>query len=469
MANNTDKPIIPTIELMIEAKKDYTDRLLDILEEPIFFQLKNIYNDSKDLCQQENTPTNVLMVFQDKLERIAKWSTREITRHYQHVCKTSNCNYLDELIKVLYIVHIKTLSSVHHKLYNAKLDLRVPTGSQFVHSAYLDISRELYKAPYLLSDHVDSYEYQKNLREVRSLIRTQSLYTLRRHLPINDIVTKYLDLHGPPPPRPSTPIVTPPPTSSPKSPTPPPSPKSPPVPSSTNVPDLVFDDDDEFEYDILETPPAKSSKLPEPSATESPTTNLDEAKSPTTNLDEAEQQDNESNTTNLDEAEQQDNESNTTNLDEAEQQDNESLESNHEDLVEESNNDSKDNIANIDSIASQYIVNEIPQAEIKGDTTQNEDIDDNVEPIESLEDVDVSYLDDEMQQQEETVEDIVTPQKSTPNTMIDDLDMSGLEELPQPNTPQEITKIHTPRSTNNHNRNSKKNIVFFRNAMPYNK
>ena len=72
---------------------------------PCIYQgIKSIFLDAKDICQQENTPDNVLMTFQDLLSRIPKWSQEIINKEYERIVDESKCDWIEDLLKVIYLI-----------------------------------------------------------------------------------------------------------------------------------------------------------------------------------------------------------------------------------------------------------------------------------------------------------------------------------------------------------------------------
>ena len=154
--------------VLVDAKQEYNHQIVNILSSGILKGIKGIYYECENMCQQENTPENVLMVFQDKLSKIPKWTLAKIEQEYQLVKKESKCDWIDDLLKVIYVTHIKILSLVNKVKKKGRLNIKVPTGAQFLHICYVNVAREMWKNPYLCSTHVSRYEQQKNTREIYS-------------------------------------------------------------------------------------------------------------------------------------------------------------------------------------------------------------------------------------------------------------------------------------------------------------
>jgi hypothetical protein len=181
------------VAVLVDAKEEYTKQLVSILKPCIYQGIKSIYMDAKDICHQDNSPDNVLMVFQDLLSRIPKWSQDIISKEYDRISSASKCDYIDDLLKVVYVSHIKVLTIVHSAQKNKKISIKVPSGSHFIHLCYIECAREFWKDPYLFSDRVSKYEHQKNMRDSENMISECIAETIRKQLPVRHILKEFLN------------------------------------------------------------------------------------------------------------------------------------------------------------------------------------------------------------------------------------------------------------------------------------
>jgi len=181
------------VTVLVDAKEEYTKQLISILKPCIYQGIKSIYMDAKDICNQDNAPDNVLMVFQDLLSRIPKWSQDIINKEFERITNISKCDYIDDLLKVVYVSHIKILTIVHSAQKNKKISLKVPSGSHFIHLCYIECAREFWKDPYYFSDRVTKYENQKNMRDSESMISECIMETIRKQLPVRHILKEFLN------------------------------------------------------------------------------------------------------------------------------------------------------------------------------------------------------------------------------------------------------------------------------------
>jgi hypothetical protein len=181
------------VGVLIDAKEEYTKQLISILKSCIYQGIKSIYMDAKDICHQDNTPDNVLMIFQDLLSRIPKWSQDIINKEFERISNVSKCDYIDDLLKVVYVSHIKILTVIHKAKSNKKLSLKVPSGSHFIHLCYIECAREFWKDPYLFSDRGSKFEQQKNMRDSENMISECISETIRKQLPVRNILKDFLN------------------------------------------------------------------------------------------------------------------------------------------------------------------------------------------------------------------------------------------------------------------------------------
>ena len=182
-----------SITVLVDAKEEYTKQLISILKQCIYQGIKSIYLDAKDICNQDNTPEKVLMVFQDLLSRIPKWSQDIINKEYERIMNVSKCDYIEDLLKVIYVSHIKVLTIVHSAQKNKKITLKVPNGGHFIHLCYIECAREFWKDPYLFSENVNKYELQKNMRDSEIMIAECIAETIRKQLPVRHILKEFLN------------------------------------------------------------------------------------------------------------------------------------------------------------------------------------------------------------------------------------------------------------------------------------
>ena len=68
------------LAVLVDAKTEYTKQLVNILKQNIYCMIQNLFLESQKRCADDETPTKVLFMFQQKLSEIPKWNN-EIIRH----------------------------------------------------------------------------------------------------------------------------------------------------------------------------------------------------------------------------------------------------------------------------------------------------------------------------------------------------------------------------------------------------
>ena len=63
------------VNVLSEAKNEYSSRLLNILTPLIILGIKSIFNEAVDLCVDNNEEEKYLMTFQNFLSRVPKWNS----------------------------------------------------------------------------------------------------------------------------------------------------------------------------------------------------------------------------------------------------------------------------------------------------------------------------------------------------------------------------------------------------------
>ena len=173
-----------------QAKIEYTKQLTDVLVSPMYEGLKRVYEQSKrDYANDTNRSFH--NVFRSNIEVVPKWNTDMIETEVERIEKSSNCDWLDDLITAVFISHTKILASIGNK--TKKINLTIPKTDNFVHKCYINSAREIWKNPYLFDENKSSIEYQRNIKYTEDLIRESVEQTIRKLLPVKNILREHLE------------------------------------------------------------------------------------------------------------------------------------------------------------------------------------------------------------------------------------------------------------------------------------
>ena len=177
--------------IFAQAKVEYTAQLVDMLYPHMFDGVKSIYDESKLLYGKKKMP--ILLIFRELLEKVPIWNSEIIESECSRIVSNSSCDYIDDLITAVFISHTKILTSIGPNRSFQKINVTIPKTSTFVHKCYINTARELWKNPYLFNENVPGHEFQKNNKEIESIIQKCIENTIRNSLPIKDILKEHLE------------------------------------------------------------------------------------------------------------------------------------------------------------------------------------------------------------------------------------------------------------------------------------
>jgi hypothetical protein len=184
-----------TAPILTQAKREYTSQLVCILTPQIFDGIKSIYNESHIVCNSEGKKP-FLEYFRGFLEKVPEWSQIIIETETDRIIQMSKCDWLDDLITAVFISHTKILTSIGNNS-DANIDLTIPKTINFVHKCYINIAREIWKNPYLFDENVTGAEYQQNMRTVEIMIKESIEDSIRKSLPVKEILRQHLSSYEP--------------------------------------------------------------------------------------------------------------------------------------------------------------------------------------------------------------------------------------------------------------------------------
>jgi hypothetical protein len=74
-----------------------------------------------------------------------------------------------------------------------KIDITVPKLDEFIHKAYINVARKVYKNTYLFELKIPPLQIQKHNRELEIIVQECLLNTLRESIPVEAILKAYMD------------------------------------------------------------------------------------------------------------------------------------------------------------------------------------------------------------------------------------------------------------------------------------
>ena len=182
------------LAVLVDAKREYTNHLIDAIRSGIITGLKGLYDDADEACKHDNTPKELIIEFQRNLERVPKWSQDVINKELKRIGKEADWNdNLSDLITATFITHTKVLA-VLNKNNKKRIELKVTKSNHFIHLCYIESARKLWKAPYLFCIRGNNkIEQCRNIEETDNIIKVAIEETIRKLLPVKAILREYFD------------------------------------------------------------------------------------------------------------------------------------------------------------------------------------------------------------------------------------------------------------------------------------
>jgi hypothetical protein len=176
-----------------ESKNEWGARLLTILTPLIIEGFRSIFDESITLCKSNAEMDKYLMTFQNLIARIPKWNANIIETERKRIIEKSCCNYLEDLVTCVHIIQLKLLTAMRVGQKQKKIDINIPKLDDFIHKAYVNVARKVYKNVYLFEINSMPLQVQKHNRELEIIVQECILNAVRESIPIESILRAYMD------------------------------------------------------------------------------------------------------------------------------------------------------------------------------------------------------------------------------------------------------------------------------------
>jgi hypothetical protein len=155
--------------------------------------IRSIFNESWKVSVDNGEVEKYLMTFQNFICRVPKWNANIIDEEKKRIVEKSGCNYLEDLITCVHVIQLKVLTCVRVGTRQKKIDISIPKLNDFLHKAYINVARKIYKNAYLFDKNASPLVQQKHGREFEIIVEECILKTIRESIPTEAIVRAYLD------------------------------------------------------------------------------------------------------------------------------------------------------------------------------------------------------------------------------------------------------------------------------------
>lgn len=182
-----------TSNILNDSKNEWSILLINYITPHIIDGFKSIFNESVNLCEQNDEIEKYLMTFQNLLSRIPKWNQTVVLEEQSRIVNSCNCSYLEDLITCVHIIQLKILSCVRVGSETKKITIDVPDMSSFIHQIYINVARKLYSNIYLFEIDIPPLEQQRRNREFELIVQVCIMNTIRDKIPVETLLRQFID------------------------------------------------------------------------------------------------------------------------------------------------------------------------------------------------------------------------------------------------------------------------------------
>lgn len=174
--------------VLLNAKQQYTDRLVKKITVPISDFIDELSCKCKEEAYEGNEEDDTLVYIQNELEEIAKYDEKKIKSVSSNIKGRTECEYLEELLQSVFILHTKVLNSALTKNKEAKPEVVIPSIETFIYKCLKNSARVIWKQVYMFEDIVNECETQKNKNQLEIIVEKCIRETVTELLPIDKLV-----------------------------------------------------------------------------------------------------------------------------------------------------------------------------------------------------------------------------------------------------------------------------------------
>lgn len=178
---------------LYQSRDELCARLVSILTPLVIEGIRSIFNEALKMCIENKETGKYLMHFQNLVGHVPKWNSNTIETERKRIIERSGCNYLEDLITCVHIIHLKVLTCIRVGNKQKKIDISIPKLDSFLHKVYIHVARKTYMNVYLFERDITPLQIQKNNREFEIIVQECILSTIRESIPTEDIIRAYTD------------------------------------------------------------------------------------------------------------------------------------------------------------------------------------------------------------------------------------------------------------------------------------
>ncbi|ULY68516.1 hypothetical protein [Chlorella virus XW01] len=170
--------------LLIESKKIYSNKIINLIYIKIYEGFLSIYNESKSI----SNGSNILQLFQKFLKKIQDWDDTILNRENARIF-SSNSDLIIKILKAITKINLKILTNS-----SDEMEINNKTVNNFIHNIYKLVAIVIWDNPFLFYHDLEPEILKKNQREVYNIIKECIYRAIDEIIDLSSIVDKFLIL-----------------------------------------------------------------------------------------------------------------------------------------------------------------------------------------------------------------------------------------------------------------------------------
>ena len=175
------------LNVLVEAKKEYTGQLCKLLCPHMIQSFLNMYTEANKMSKGKRP----LIQYQKLLQEVPNWNDHIVKQNCESVCNA--CSWFSDLLAAVFVSYVKILSSVRLKSETKKISIKLPTNEMFIHTCFVNAAKDLYKDPYVYHEVQNEFDRDAKLTP-RFTAAIEA--TIQELLPVQQILTTYMSQTG---------------------------------------------------------------------------------------------------------------------------------------------------------------------------------------------------------------------------------------------------------------------------------
>jgi len=160
--------------LLVDAKKEYTHQLADLLAPYVMNTIARLF----EISNKKQT------AFRELLRQVPNWNASNIQERTHEIERRNP--QLQDLIAACCVSYTKVLGSIRiSQAQNSNYRVSLPESSTFVHGVYIHVAKEFFYTPKLI---------YANRHEKIQLLQDAVDESIRQHVPIRQLLKAYLSV-----------------------------------------------------------------------------------------------------------------------------------------------------------------------------------------------------------------------------------------------------------------------------------